>query len=59
VDGPSKTTGIGPTFSPSGDVAADMDFVRAYYADKRGVHPQKRSEPRLREETRDVPGQTG
>jgi 1-acyl-sn-glycerol-3-phosphate acyltransferase len=54
VDGPTKTTGVGPTFSPTGDVAADMDLVRAFYADKRGVHPEKRSEPRLREEARGV-----
>jgi 1-acyl-sn-glycerol-3-phosphate acyltransferase len=59
VDGPTKTTGIGPTFSPSGDVAADMDFVREFFADKHGVHPEKRSEPRLREETRGVPGEAG
>ena len=55
VDGPTKTTGVGPTFSPSGDLAADMDLVRAFYADKNGVHPAKRSEPRLREETRGTP----
>ncbi|MCW2611247.1 MAG: hypothetical protein QOC93_3612 [Actinomycetota bacterium] len=55
VDGPTKTTGVGPTFSPSGDLAADMDLVRAFYADKHGVHPAKRSEPRLREETRGAP----
>jgi 1-acyl-sn-glycerol-3-phosphate acyltransferase len=52
VDGPTKSTGIGPTFSPSGDVAADMDLVRAFYADKQGVHPELRTEPRLREEAR-------
>lgn len=42
--------GFGPTFEPSGDVAADMDRVRAFYADKRGIHPDLRTEPRLREE---------
>ena len=35
---------------PTGDIAADMDVVRAFYSDKRGVHPQLRTEPRLREE---------
>ena len=50
VDGPTRTLGIGPTFSPSGDVVADMDFVRAFYADKYGIRPEKRTEPRLREE---------
>ena len=42
--------GFGPSFRPSADVVADMDMVRAFYADKHGVHPQLRTEPRLREE---------
>jgi 1-acyl-sn-glycerol-3-phosphate acyltransferase len=50
VDGPSRTIGIGPTFAPTGDVAADMDRVRAFYADKHGIHPARRTEPRLRDE---------
>jgi 1-acyl-sn-glycerol-3-phosphate acyltransferase len=50
IDGPSRTLGFGPSFRPSGDVVADMDLVRAFYADKRGVHPELRTEPRLREE---------
>jgi 1-acyl-sn-glycerol-3-phosphate acyltransferase len=50
VDGPTRTLGIGPSFSPSGDVVADMDFVRAFYADKQGIRPENRTEPRLREE---------
>ena len=51
VDGPTRTLGIGPTFHPTGDVVADMDFVRAFYADKHGIRPENRTEPRLREET--------
>jgi len=27
-----------------------MDVVRAFYADKHGIRPQLRTEPRLREE---------
>ncbi|HYO18419.1 MAG TPA: 1-acyl-sn-glycerol-3-phosphate acyltransferase [Dermatophilaceae bacterium] len=50
VDGPTRTLGFGPSFMPSGDVRADMDLVRAFYADKRGIHPERRTEPRLREE---------
>jgi len=50
VDGPTRTTGLGLTFTPTGDVRADMDVVRAFYADKRGVRPALRTEPRLREE---------
>ncbi len=50
IDGPTRTLGFGPSFRPSGDVVADMDRVRAFYSDKHGLHPQLRSEPRLREE---------
>jgi 1-acyl-sn-glycerol-3-phosphate acyltransferase len=50
VDGPSKTAGFGPTFTVSGDVAADMDRIRAFFVDKRGIRPAQRTEPRLREE---------
>lgn len=50
VDGPSRTVGWGPTFHPTGDVRADMDFVRAFYADKTGIRPEGFTTPRLREE---------
>jgi 1-acyl-sn-glycerol-3-phosphate acyltransferase len=50
IDGPSRTMGFGPTFHPTGDVVADMARVREFYADKRGIHPELRTEPRLREE---------
>lgn len=49
-DGPSRTVTYGPALVPTGDVRADMDVIRAFYADKRGVHPGRRTEPRLREE---------
>ncbi|MGL4307089.1 MAG: 1-acyl-sn-glycerol-3-phosphate acyltransferase [Mycobacteriaceae bacterium] len=50
VDGPSRTIGAGPTFHPTGDIKKDMDFVRSFYADKHGINPDNRTEPRLREE---------
>ena len=50
IDGPTRTLGFGPSFRPSGDVVADMDIDRAFYADKHGIHPELRTEPRLREE---------
>jgi hypothetical protein len=28
-----------------------MDFVRAFYADKQGIRPERRTEPRLRDES--------
>lgn len=51
MDGPTKTVGSGPTFMPTGDVRADMDRIRSFYADKHGLHPDKRTEPRLRSES--------
>jgi 1-acyl-sn-glycerol-3-phosphate acyltransferase len=51
VDGPTRTLGIGPSFHPTGDVKKDMDLVRAFYADKQGIRPENRTEPRLREES--------
>lgn len=50
IDGPSRTAGFGPTMRATADVVADMDKVRAFYSDKRGIHPERRTEPRLREE---------
>lgn len=50
VDRTTMTTGLGLTFTPTGDVPTDMDTVRAFYADKSGLHPERRTEPRLREE---------
>jgi 1-acyl-sn-glycerol-3-phosphate acyltransferase len=50
VDKPSRTVGWGPTFAPTGDVSADMDRIRAFYADKSGLKPELATEPRLREE---------
>jgi len=50
VDRTTMTSGLGPTIDLTGDVAADMDRIRAFYADKSGVRPERRTEPRLREE---------
>jgi 1-acyl-sn-glycerol-3-phosphate acyltransferase len=55
IDGPTRTMGFGPTFRPTGDVSADMDLVRAFYADKHGINPELRTEPRLREEETALP----
>lgn len=52
VDGPTRTAGFGPTIRATSDVVADMDIVREFYRDKRGIHPELRTEPRLREEDR-------
>jgi len=53
VDRTTMTSGLGPTIELTGDVGTDMDTIRAFYADKAGLHPDKRVEPRLAEEDRD------
>src|SRR3954453_2298579 len=50
LDAPRRTVGWGPTFMPTEDVRADMDRIRAFYADKTGLKPEQATVPRLREE---------
>jgi len=50
VDRTTMTTGLGPTIELTGDVSADMDRIRAFYADKAGLRPERRTEPRLANE---------
>ncbi len=50
LDYPSKRAGIGPLLWPTGNVKADMDYVRDFYADKTGKYPRDFTPPRLREE---------
>lgn len=47
-----KRCGLGPYVTPTGDLHADMERLRAFYRDIRGKHPQLETEPRLREEAR-------
>lgn len=42
--------GLGTEVRTSGDVRADMDRIRAFYADKTGRHPAKFTVPRLAQE---------
>lgn len=51
VDRTTMTTGLGPTIELTGDVSADMDRIRDFYRDKAGLRPEKRTEPRLRDES--------
>lgn len=39
VDSTKKTLGLGPTITPSEDVRADMDRVRAFHEGKKGRNP--------------------
>lgn len=41
LDYTHKIGGFGPCFEVTGDVKKDMDRVRAFYADKRGRHPER------------------
>jgi len=50
LDYARKVGGIGLVFTPSGDVRADMDRVRAFYAPIRGRFPEQMTPVRLREE---------
>ncbi|MGR0318288.1 1-acyl-sn-glycerol-3-phosphate acyltransferase [Agromyces sp. ZXT2-3] len=59
VDRSTMTTGLGPTFELTGNVAADMDRIREFYADKAGIRPALRAEPRLRAEPSDDGGGSG
>ncbi|MCZ7683799.1 MAG: hypothetical protein M5U28_35560 [Sandaracinaceae bacterium] len=50
LDYARKRGGFGLTLTPSGDVRADMDVIRAFYRDKKGKFPEKFGPVRLREE---------
>ncbi len=50
IDAPTRRVGWGPTFTPTGNVRADMDRIREFYADKTGLRPEGFTTPRLREE---------
>jgi 1-acyl-sn-glycerol-3-phosphate acyltransferase len=40
-----KAGGIGPVFKPTGDIEADMEFIRAFYATVKGKYPEKQCVP--------------
>jgi 1-acyl-sn-glycerol-3-phosphate acyltransferase len=50
VDKRTRSSGFGPFIQPTGDVRADMDEVRAFYATKVGLKPERFKVPRLHEE---------
>ncbi|MGC5614820.1 1-acyl-sn-glycerol-3-phosphate acyltransferase [Georgenia sp. Z1491] len=50
LDSVTRTTGLGPRLRLTGDVRADMDVIRAFYADKVGVHPDLGTPPSLADE---------
>ena len=50
LDWGARRAGIGPTLPLTGDVRADMEPIRAFYAGMVGRHPEQTSRVRLREE---------
>ncbi|MDX1579637.1 MAG: lysophospholipid acyltransferase family protein [Gemmatimonadota bacterium] len=48
VDYVRREGGLGDSFVPTGDIEADFDRIRAFYADKVGRHPEKTSRIALR-----------
>jgi len=50
LDYARRRGGFGPTLVPTGDVRADMDRIRAFYADKVGRRPEWFGAVRLKEE---------
>ena len=50
LDFARKRGGFGPELITTGDVAQDMDELRAFYADKVGKFPELAGEARLKEE---------
>ncbi len=50
IDYPRREIGIGACLMPTGNVAADMDCIRAFYAGRAGRHVAKQGTIRLRDE---------
>jgi 1-acyl-sn-glycerol-3-phosphate acyltransferase len=50
LDYRTQRAGIGTPFWPTGNLKADMDAIRAFYADKYGKHHEDFTPPKLREE---------
>lgn len=46
-----RAGGFGPALQPSGDVSADMQYFRDFYAPMKGKYPENFGPIRLREET--------
>ncbi len=43
IDWGRKEGGAGPLFWPTGDIDADFEIIRRFYADKKGLHPERQS----------------
>ncbi len=45
-----REVGYGPLIWPRGDIAADMEEIEAFYADKRAKFPEQQTPPRVHEQ---------
>ena len=59
LDFPNKLAILGPAIHLTGDMKADMDRIRAFYADKTGKHPEWFGPVRLKDEDGPVEGGGG
>lgn len=50
IDYKTRRAGFGPALTLTGNIKADMDVIRAFYADKSGRYPERQSRIRLKEE---------
>jgi len=53
IDFPAREIGVGAYVDLTGDIAADMARIRAFYAGKQGRHPENQGPIRLHDETPD------
>lgn len=51
LDYKNKILGVGEVIEPSGDIDADFERIKAFYADKSGRFPEKQSDMRLLKKT--------
>lgn len=59
IDAATRTTGFGPWFDPTGDIAKDMDRIREFYDGKVGLKPENQSKIYLKEENPEPGEATG
>lgn len=50
LDGPTRQIAVGPPLHLSGDLRRDMEVIRLFYADARGIHRERVGPVRLPEE---------
>ncbi len=55
LDFGNKVAGVGPAIMPTGDMKADMDRIRAFYAEKTGMFPEAATPIRLKDESEQQP----